>query len=504
MSIPERVRNRKFYFTAEELPEEARTMLAKMLTVQLQSEYGDAPDRSGAVCPTVEDKTWLDLQLSQEKEHGLGVSRMLVSLGVDPTEDIKEAEASIMAGARKLDYFRKRMEDWVERTMTRVLAERTGAIQTVAGLGTWYVPLAVWHGKNYKDEAQGHTVMGVAYARRLVEEGRAAECQAAADKFYPWCLDIFGGVDTPNERKYLETGIKTLTNNETRKLWIRSLERDMKALGLRLPADPWQGDRQRYPEEASDPVAVYLEVDEVPAEVRPWLVKLLRVWMQSKYARQSDPIVYAAPTPEQKVETGHQLRDERAFGLQLARMLRELGDDPDPVAEEAERALEDGASKVDFLKQSLSYDWADCCVQQLLATRANAVASLACFGSCLVPLAAWAAQHYKFQIDTAELWKARIGALVAAGQRGAAEAALGKWYALAVDAFGSDGSTNEERYCELGIKTAQNGHVRQIFIDVMAADLADLGLSEPDLYGGKRGHYAPFRRPEEIPAAARA
>jgi len=236
-------------------------MLAKMLTVQLQSEYGDAPDRSGAVCPTVEDKTWLDLQLSQEKEHGLGVSSMLRSLGVDPTPYIADAESSIAAGDRKLDYFRKRMEDWVERTMTRVLAERTGAIQTVAGLGTWFVPLAVWHAKNYKDEAQGHTVMGVAYAQRLIDEGRAQECQQAVDKFYPWCLDIFGGVDTPNERKYLDTGIKTLTNNQTRKLWIRSLERDLISLGLKMPPDRWQGDRARYPEEADDPVAVYLDVD---------------------------------------------------------------------------------------------------------------------------------------------------------------------------------------------------------------------------------------------------
>src|SRR5437868_13294750 len=105
MPIPDSVRKRKFYFTAGELPEDARTMLAKMLTVQLQSEYGDAPDRSGAVCPTVEDKAWLDLQLSQEKEHGLGVSRMLQDLGVDPMPYIYEAEASIAAGARKLDYF---------------------------------------------------------------------------------------------------------------------------------------------------------------------------------------------------------------------------------------------------------------------------------------------------------------------------------------------------------------------------------------------------------------
>src|SRR5712692_804110 len=185
MPIPDSVRHRKFYFTADELPEETKQYLAKMLTVQLQSEYGDAPDRSGAVCPTVEDKTWLDLQLSQEKEHGLGVSLMLLSLGVDPTQDIKEAEASITAGARKLDYFRMRMEDWVERTLTRVLAERTGAIQTVAGLGTWFVPLALWHAKNYGDEALGHTVQGGRYTRDLVAEGRAAECQEAIEKFYP-------------------------------------------------------------------------------------------------------------------------------------------------------------------------------------------------------------------------------------------------------------------------------------------------------------------------------
>jgi 1,2-phenylacetyl-CoA epoxidase catalytic subunit len=499
MPSPERVRNRRFYFTPEELPEDARTMLAKMLTVQLQSEYGDAPDRSGAVCPTVEDKTWLDLQLSQEKEHGLGVSRMLRSLGVDPMPYIKEAEASISSGGRKLDYFRQRMEDWVERTMTRVLAERTGAIQTVAGLGTWYVPLALWHARNYRDEAQGHTAMGVRYAQRLIEQGEAEACQRAADKFYPWCLDIFGGVNTPNERKYLETGIKTLTNNQTRKLWMRSLERDMKHLGLRLPADPWQGERQRYPEEADDPLGVYLDVDEVPESVRPWLVKLLSVWLQSKYARQSDPIIYAAPTPEEKVAAGHQLRDERAWGLHIARMLRALGQDPDPLADEAERTLAGGQYKVDFLKQPLSDDWSECCAQQLLACRVNAVASLACFGSCLVPLGAWAGQHYEFQDGTAELWKARLKVLVEHGHAASIRQHLERWYPLAVDVFGGDGSANEERYCELGIKTALNGHVRQIFIDALAVDMNELGLGGLDFYQGRRARYAQFARPERQP-----
>src|SRR5438477_13136992 len=112
MPVPQRVRNRRFYFEPEELPEDTKAMLIKMLTVQLQSEYGDAPDRSGAVCPTVEDKTWLDLQLSQEKEHGLGVAQMLVSIGIDPTDSIKDAESSITAGDRQLDCLRLAEEHW--------------------------------------------------------------------------------------------------------------------------------------------------------------------------------------------------------------------------------------------------------------------------------------------------------------------------------------------------------------------------------------------------------
>jgi 1,2-phenylacetyl-CoA epoxidase catalytic subunit len=343
-------------------------------------------------------------------------------------------------------------------------------------------------------------VQGVRYTRRLIDEGRAAECQRATDKFYPWCLDIFGGVGTPNERKYLELGIKTLTNNQTRRLWMRSLQRDLDALGLRLPADPWQGDRHHYPAEPDAALQVYLDADEVPAETRPWLVKLLQVWVQSKYARQNDPIVFSAPTPPEKVATGHQLRDERALGLYVARFLRALGEDPDPIADEAERTLTGGRYKVDFLKQPLGYDWVETCPQQMLWARANQMSSLACFGSCLVPFAAWAGMHYRAHEGFFEQWRERTRGLIAAGHRDAVQAAVDKWYPYAVDVFGRDGSPNEERYCELGIKTAQNGHVRQIFIDSVADDLTALGLRAPDRYQGARGRYAPFARPERAGA----
>src|SRR5581483_2029622 len=115
--------------------------------------------------------------------------------------------------------------------------------------------------------------------------------------------------------------------------------------GLQMPADPWQGKRTHYPEEVQADVGLYLDCDEVPDDVKPCLVKLLRVWVQSKYARQNDPIVFSAPTPEEKVAAGHQLRDERTLGLYVARFLRALGEDPNPIADEAERTVEAGATR---------------------------------------------------------------------------------------------------------------------------------------------------------------
>jgi 1,2-phenylacetyl-CoA epoxidase catalytic subunit len=138
----------------------------------------------------------------------------------------------------------------------------------------------------------------------------------------------------------------------------------------------------------------------------------------------------------------------------------------------------------------------------MLWARADAISSLACFGSCLVPFAAWAGMNYIAHTRFFEAWRERTRAVIAAGQRDAVQAAVDKWYPYAVDVFGRDGSPNEERYCELAVKTAQNGHVRQVFIDCVERDLADLGLRAPDLYQGVRARYAPFARPERAPAAA--
>jgi 1,2-phenylacetyl-CoA epoxidase catalytic subunit len=490
MTPTRHIADRKLYRRAAELPADARAMIVKMLTVQLQSEYADAPDRSGSICPTVEDKSWLDFQIAQEKAHGLGVARILEDMGVDPGPLIAQAETSVMEGDRKLDYFKIRMADWVERSMTRVLAERTGGIQSIGGLGASYIPLAVWNAKNYVDEALGHTAQGVAYARRLVEEGRSVACQQAVDKFYPSCLDIFGGVGTPNEKRYAELGVKTLTNNQSRALWIRSLERDLQALNLKMPEARWQGIRASYPPEEVDSFSMFLEMQDLPADRRALAARLLSGWLSAKYARQNEMAVFIAPTPKLKHEVALQMAQERAWGLQLAKMLRQVDVDPNPIADAAERTLDGGSCKVDFLKQPLPATWEGVAVQQLVAARVAQAASLASFGSALIPLAVWAGVHYDGQEGLAQAWLQRLQQAPTWAVRAQGQQALDLCYSRALDCFGGDDSANEAAWFKAGLKTASNAEVRRHFVELLAEDLATLGLKAGDPSRGSRARYA--------------
>lgn len=493
------IQDRKLYRRAADLPADARAYIVKMLTVQLQSEYADAPDRVSAVCPTVEDKTWLDLQMAQEKSHGLGVAEILEDMGVNPGPLIAQAEASVSEGDRKLDYFKMPMEDWVERSMTRVLAERTGGIQSIGGLGASYIPLAVWNAKNYIDEALGHTAMGVSYAKRLVADGQAAQCQVAVDKFYPSCLDIFGGVGTPNEKRYLELGIKTLTNNQSRALWVTSLQRDLDALGLKVPQARWQGIRSSYPSEETTDSAIFLEVEDLPKAHRALAVRLLSGWLTAKYARQNEWGVFIAPKPRLKLEVAQQMQKDRESGLQLAKMLRKLDTDPNPIADQAERTLSGGVHKVDFLKQEMPRTWEGMAVHQYVAARAAQAASLASFGSSLVPLAVWAGVHYDQQEKVALAWLDRLQKASRHAVHSQGQQALDACLPYALDVFGADDSVNQAAYFAAGLKSTSNAEVRRLFVEMLREDLPLLGLRLPDLTRGVRQSYA---RSEPIREAA--
>jgi 1,2-phenylacetyl-CoA epoxidase catalytic subunit len=265
-----------------------------------------------------------------------------------------------------------------------------------------------------------------------------------------------------------------------------------------MPKERWKGDRQEYPPEDSEKWSLYLSPDESPERVREPLGRLLSVWLQSKYGRQSDHVVFSAPSPEEKLAVALQLKQEKAWGLDVAKMLRGLGIDPNPLADEAERSPQSGRYKLEFLKRPLPKSWEEICSKQLLAARAAAVGSLTTFGSCLIPLAAWSGLHFEGESNFAEAWKERLKPMVHAGGRELCQRAVDEWYPYAVDLFGGDGTKNEMEYCNLGIKTATNAHVREIFLELVERDLGELGLKMPEARHGKKATYRPFVRPERV------
>ena len=50
MKPTKNIKERQLFRKGSELSDDAKAMIVKMLTVQLQSEYADAPDRSGSIC----------------------------------------------------------------------------------------------------------------------------------------------------------------------------------------------------------------------------------------------------------------------------------------------------------------------------------------------------------------------------------------------------------------------------------------------------------------------
>ncbi|HEY7060132.1 MAG TPA: Phenylacetic acid catabolic protein [Chloroflexota bacterium] len=67
-----------------------------------------------------------------------------------------------------------------------------------------------------------------------------------------------------------------------------------------------------------------------------------------------------------------------------------------------------------------------------------------------------------------------------------AQAALDRWYPLALDSFGQSESKRSERYINWGLKRRTNGEQRQQFIDEVKPLIDKMGLRQPDPEAGRK------------------
>jgi len=183
------------------------------------------------------------------------------------------------------------------------------------------------------------------------------------------------------------------------------------------------------------------------------------------------------------------VRREMAERLERAReiaeeLLPDLGVDPEALREEAESSL--GAGRKLRLDTVPIESWNDGLVLRMLYGLVLTGQLAATIGSNYLPYANVVQKLY-FKQSLAD-WPAQVGSpqqhrvarAIEEDGLDAVQTVVNRWWPVALDSFGADGSANEKRYLALGLKTRPNAMCRALFLERARATFDELGLKIPD------------------------
>ncbi len=230
------------YETAEEVPEEMRKLLVKLMVVQADTEFGSIQQHRPWLdrAPTLEDR-WIEARIvADEARHGLQACRILRDFGEEGQRWIDDLLTK-REGEHKLDAFNMKFDRWSDVGGFTCLVDRVGVYQLRAFQECSYGPLARAMPLMLSEE-QLHLNFGASVLRRMVQDGAdyygsAEEAQAAVNKWYPRALDMFGHSKSETSRRAIEFGLKRWTNEEARRRYIEEVGGLIRGIGLELPAE---------------------------------------------------------------------------------------------------------------------------------------------------------------------------------------------------------------------------------------------------------------------------
>jgi 1,2-phenylacetyl-CoA epoxidase catalytic subunit len=230
------------YETAEELPEELRKLIVKLMVVQADTEFASIQqhrpwlDRS----PTLEDR-WIQARIvADEARHGLQACRILRDFGDEGQRYIDELLAK-REGEHKLDAFNMTFDHWSDVGAFTCFVDRVGVYQLRAFQECSYGPLARAMPLMLSEE-QLHLNFGASVLRRMAKDGpkyagSREEAQHAVNKWFPRALDMFGHSNSETSRKAIAFGLKRWTNEEARQKFVQEVTPLVAAMGLELPPE---------------------------------------------------------------------------------------------------------------------------------------------------------------------------------------------------------------------------------------------------------------------------
>ncbi len=231
---------RKFE-TAQEIPEEMRKLIVKLMVVQADTEFASIQQHRPWLdhAPTLEDR-WIEARIvADEARHGLQACRILRDFGEEGQRYIDELLTK-KEGEHKLDAFNMKFDRWSDVGAFCCFVDRVGVYQLRAFQECAYGPLARAMPLMLSEE-QLHLNFGYSVLKRMAKDegkycGTKEEAQAAIRKWYPRALDMFGHSHSETSRRAIEMGLKRWTNEEARERYIQEITPLVRSMGLELPA----------------------------------------------------------------------------------------------------------------------------------------------------------------------------------------------------------------------------------------------------------------------------
>ena len=235
---------------------------------------------------------------------------------------------------------------------------------------------------------------------------------------------------------------------------------------------------------ASAGVRKYETAEEVPADMRKLIIRLMVVQADTEFAsiQQHRPWLDQAPILEDRWIEARIVADEARHGLQACRILRDFGEEGQKYIDELLEKRE-GQHKLDAF--NMKFDrWSDVGAFTCFVDRVG-VYQLRAFQECSYgPLARamplmLSEEQLHLNFGASVLRRMAKDGSKYSGSKEEAQAAIQKWYPRALDMFGHSNSETSRKAIEMGLKRWTNEEARARYIEEVTPIVRGIGLELP-------------------------
>ncbi len=236
------------YEAGDDMPEEYRAWLSKLFFKHgecMMPYFGDAAKGHKSMfsaidafsleaAPDAESRLRQQNFSAEEYKHTFQFYKLYSEYDPEIPVQIYERERETFRA-----YEQTAMENnWVDRGLYNMLADRFGVYQGFQWVQSSYAPLARVSLLVCKDE-RGHGNMGYIHVRdsiqRQGEEARAYAQRRIEEYWYPQFMASFGSDDSRNSKMWRKWGLKELSNQQMRDAFHLEMVRVNESLGLETP-----------------------------------------------------------------------------------------------------------------------------------------------------------------------------------------------------------------------------------------------------------------------------